>query len=288
MYIKKNAEQSMKHFEGQFAGVGPLNLYYQTWQGHKSPKANIVLIHGLGSHSDTFTSVVKALVAQGYWVYGFDLRGHGRSEGQRGYINRWSEFREDLAALLQIVLAASPNCPCFLYGHSLGATITLEYAMHYPQSVQGIILSALPIGKVGLSPVKFLIGRFLSSVWPHFTLKTGIDLSAGSRDPAAVKIRAQDPLRHTYGRARLSTEFFSTIKWLQTHITDLKVPVLMLHGSADRTVPPDGSRLYFEKISFPNKQYIEYPGAFHDLHLDWDSEQVLADVEYWLDQQLSH
>lgn len=280
-------QQTMKHWEGKFTGVGNLTLFYQAWQSNEQPKASVVLIHGLGSHSDTFESVVSAITQRGYALYALDLRGHGRSEGKRGYINRWSEFREDLTALLKIIANDLPGKPCFLYGHSLGATIALDYVIHYPQTLQGAILSALPIGKVGLSSLKFLIGRLFSAIWPSFALDTGIDLSAGSRDLTVVKTHAQDPLRHTCGRARMSTEFFSTLDWLQTHVSELQVPVLMLHGTADRTVPPDASYQYFQAISFKDKQYIEYPDAYHDLHQDLDYQDVMKDVVCWLEEHVN-
>lgn len=276
----------MNHQEGTFKGVGNLTLFYQTWQPQSLAKANLIIIHGLGSHSNTFHSVVTHLVERGYAVYSFDLRGHGRSEGKRGHINRWSEFREDLRGFLHLVTTESPNRLCFLYGHSLGATIALDYAIRLPHALNGVILSALPIGKVGLSPFKFWIGRILSSVWPSFALNTGIDLSAGSRDPVVVAAHTQDPWRHNRGRARMSTEFFDTLAWLQAHASELKVPVLMLHGSADRTIPIAPSRAYFQKITFQDKQYIEYPGAYHDLHQDLNYLQVLVDVEHWLEQRI--
>lgn len=278
----------MSHREGTFTGVGNLNLYYQTWQPSKPACANLIIVHGLGSHSDTLTPVASHFLNRGYAIYDFDLRGHGRSAGKRGYISQWSEFREDLRKFVNLVVADSPNLPCFIYGHSLGATITLDYAIRFPQEIRGIILSALPIGKVGLSPIKFFIGRILSSVWPSFSLSTGIDLSAGSRNSAIVKEHTQDPLRHTCGRARLSTEFFSTLAWLQAHVSDLQVPVLMLHGSADRTIPPGPSREYFQQIKFEDKKYIEYSGAYHDLHQDLDANVVLEDVENWLEQHIVH
>lgn len=276
----------MQHQEGTFRGVGDLKLFYQTWRPTGIVQANLVIVHGLGSHSDTFSPVVTHLVERGFAIYSFDLRGHGRSEGKRGFINQWSEFREDLRGFLHLVAADSPDCPCFIYGHSLGATITLDYAVRLPHAIQGVILSALPIGKVGLSPIKFFIGNILSSIWPSFSLSTGIDISAGSRNPTIVEAHAQDPLRHTYGRARMSSEFFSTLTWLQDHVSDLRIPVLMLHGSADRTIPSQPSYEYFQKITYPDKQYIEYPEAYHDLHLDLGYEEVLADVEHWLTQHI--
>ncbi|NJM95782.1 MAG: alpha/beta hydrolase [Acaryochloridaceae cyanobacterium CSU_5_19] len=274
----------MQYQSATFTGVSGLEIYYQSWQRAKATRGSICLAHGLGSHGDTFKTLASDLALRDYTVYSLDLRGHGRSQGKRGYIHRWSEFREDLRQLVQI--AKEPELPCFIFGHSLGATITLDYALHYPQTLQGIILSALPISKINLSPVKMALGQALSSLWPTFTLDTGLDIAASSRDPNEVAQRYADPLRHRYGRARMASEFHQTITQLQRHSLDLQVPVLFLHGTADRIVPAQGSRQFFEAITFPDKQYQEYPGAYHDLHADLDYPKMLTDLNHWLDQHL--
>ncbi|MDJ0899782.1 MAG: alpha/beta hydrolase [Xenococcus sp. MO_188.B8] len=273
------------HQEGQFVGAGGFNLYYQSWHPHSTTKAIVIIVHGLGVHSDIFENIVEFLIAHDYGVYGFDLRGHGRSPGQRGYINSWSEFREDLQALLQLVTQKESNLPLFLLGQSLGGTIALDYTLRFQAQLQGLILLS-PALKVGISPLKIKIGLILSKLLPRFALNTGIGEITSSRDPEYVKTLGQDPLRHTKGTARLATEFMQTVTWITDHPQMLQVPLLILQGGADQISLPESSRLLFEKISFADKERLEYPESYHELHNDLNYQEVLVDLGDWLEKHL--
>jgi alpha-beta hydrolase superfamily lysophospholipase len=276
----------MSHIEGTFTGAGGLNLYYQSWQPEEELRAIIAIVHGLGGHSGLFNNAVESLLPLGYAIYAFDLRGHGRSPGQRGHINSWAEFREDLYKFLTRIQERGPSCACFLWGHSLGAIIALDYALHFPKSLMGIILTAPALGKVKLPRHKLALGRMLSQVWPNFSLKVGIEKGVSSRDPNVIFTQDQDPLRHKYGSARLATEFFATEKWVESHAHDLQLPLLILHGSGDKVTPPEGSLKFFQKVTFLDKERHEYQGNYHDLQLDIDYQSVLADLENWLEKHL--
>jgi alpha-beta hydrolase superfamily lysophospholipase len=273
---------NIEHREGTFKGYRKLNLYYQSWHPQGDSQAIVILIHGLGSHSSMFSNVVQRLVSAGYAVYGLDLRGHGRSPGQRGHINTWTEFREDLAAFLNLIAAQKPNCPRFLVGHSLGSLIVLEYALRLPEILQGVVAIAPPIGQIGVSPVKLILGRTLSRILPRFTLNTGFDHATISRDPNVLATVAQDTLLHSKGSARFATEFLTTVKWIQSHGTDLRLPLLILHGGSDQIALPEGSRSFFQQIVFPDKERREYPESRHALHSDLNYQEVLNDLEDWL------
>lgn len=276
----------MKHLEGSFKGTGGLNLYYQSWYPPNRIKAIVIIIHGLGSHSTLFEDAAQYLIHQGYLVSGFDLRGHGRSLGQRGHINSWAEFREDLNIFLQLIKVQQPDYPCFLWGHSLGGAIALDYALRFPEDLQGIIVTAPAIGKVGVSPLRIAIGRMLSQVYPRFSLKLGIEHQAGSRDAKTVSTYERDSLRHEYASARLATEFLQTVNWIQNHVSHLRLPLLILHGSADRVTLPESSWEFCLQVSFPDKECYEFPGSYHDLHADINSHQVLADLGDWIERHL--
>lgn len=278
--------QEIQHLEGNFTGDGKINLYYQTWFPQWQPQAVLVLVHGLGSHSGTFKNIVQALVPQGFVVYGFDLRGHGRSPGARGHINDWSEFRQDLSCFFRFIASQQKQIPYFLLGHSLGAAIALDYALHFPDGLHGVIASALPLGKVGVPPIKLAIGQILSQVWPHFTLNTGIERTATSRDSEAIAAIACDPLRHTRGSARLATEFISKAEWLQTHAVCLQVSLLLLHGSEDRISPPEASLVFFRQVICADKERHEYAGSYHDIHDDLGYREMISDLGNWLEGHL--
>jgi alpha-beta hydrolase superfamily lysophospholipase len=293
----------MKHYQGNFRGTAGINLYYQSWHPeanlstipHKSheqlrsaaPKAIAVIIHGLGSHSGLFGNVVQHLVTAGYIVYGLDLRGHGRSQGQRGHINKWSEFRQDIKTFLKLIETREPKCPRFLLGHSLGSIVVLDYVLRYPQAIQGAIAMASPLGQVGVSPVKLTLGRTLSLVMPRFAVNVGFAGNQISRDQNVQETFTQDSLMHSQGSARLGTEYLATKAWIRSQVSNLEVPILMLHGGADEVARPEGSRAFFQQIAFPDKEYYEYPQSRHAIHRDLDYQKMLADLEDWLQRHVN-
>jgi alpha-beta hydrolase superfamily lysophospholipase len=276
----------MKHTEGKFTGAGGLELFYQAWQPDTPPRAVIPAVHGLGEHSGRYLNVVNRLAPHGYSLYGFDLRGHGRSAGQRGYINAWEEYREDVRAFLHLVSAQAPGYPLFLLGHSLGGLIALEYVLHFPERLKGMIASSPALAPPNLPPILLILSRILSRIWPTFSINTRLDASTISRDPAVVKAYVDDPLVHGLGTPRLATEAAAATEWTQAHAADLRLPLLLLYGSADKLVPPEGSCVFFEKVTFADRKRIEYPGGYHESFNDIHREQVLDDVKQWLAQHL--
>jgi alpha-beta hydrolase superfamily lysophospholipase len=256
------------------------------------------MVHGLGGHSGLFRNVVEVLAPQGYHLYAFDLRGNGRSPGRRGHINSWSELRGDVGACFDFIAQnlVAQDCvtqaqtpaplPRFILGHSVGGTVVLDYVLHYPQGLQGTIISNPILGAVGVSPIKFAIARLLSQVWPTFSLSTGVASDTGARDPAILASHFNDPLRHATGSARLATEYLATADWLQTHAVDLKVPLLMLQSGADRVALPAGSRRFFERVTLSDKTWKAYPESYHEIYDDLDHAMVLADISEWLQAHL--
>lgn len=277
------------HQEGTLQGVGGLNLYYQSWHPEGQVRAVLAIVHGLGGHSGLFGNVVQYFVPKNYAIYAFDLRGNGRSQGQRGHINHWSEFREDLRTFLQLIQTQASECPCFLLGHSFGAVIVFDYVLRFPAEasvLQGVIALSPALGPVGVPPFKLTLGRLLSRVWPQFSLSTGIDLSAASSDPAVLAAYAQDQLRHSRGSARLSTEYLDTVAWIQEHAADWRSPLLILHGGADQVALPEGGYLFFQRVTILDKERREYPGVYHEIQNDRNYQEMLTDLDNWLERHL--
>jgi alpha-beta hydrolase superfamily lysophospholipase len=278
----------MEHAEDTLEGVGGIDLYLQSWRPEGDPVAALCLVHGLGEHSGRYQNVVDYLVPRGYAVYGFDLRGHGRSPGRRGYIKSWEELRGDVGSFLRHVdrlEGATGNRPLFLMGHSFGGLIVLEFVLHNGRqapALNGVVVSAPGLSTEGFSPVLLLIARFLSRIQPALTIKTGLDSTALSRDPAVALAYQQDPLVHGVGTPRLTTESMAAIQRTFASVGSWQVPVLMFHGTADRLVPPAASRRFFDRVPIEDKQLIEYEGGFHESHNDVEYERVLADLEQWL------
>lgn len=275
-----------QHQEGSFQGANGLELYYQSWHPPDSGRVVLVIVHGHGGHSGIFTRMVEYLIDRNYIIYSFDLRGHGRSPGQRGYINSWAEYRADIAAFLQFIKTKeSALLPWFLIGQSMGGIIALDYLLKATHQLSGAILISPALG-LSVSPVKLLIGKMLSQIRPRFALNAGIDMSTGSRDRAVVAANVRDPLRHRQGTARLATELLKTIDWVNTHADQLQVPLLILHGGADKVTPLSSSQIFFQRLTVADKEMHEYPDSYHELHNDLNYLEVLADMNDWIERHL--
>lgn len=275
-----------RHREGTFQSADGLKLYYQSWHPQGSAKAVLVIVHGHGGHSGVFGRIIEYLIPRGYIICSFDLRGHGRSPGQRGYINSWGEYRADLTAFLDLVKSEQPSLPLFLLGQSMGGTIALDYVLRQLDGISGLILMSPALG-LRISPWKLVVGRVLSGILPHFALNTGLDFSTGSRDPEMVAACARDPLRHRQGTARLATELLQTIDWVNARVSEVSVPLLILHGGADLITPLDSSRVFVDHLTISDREIQEYPDSYHELQNDLDYRQVFADIERWLERHLT-
>ena len=207
----------MNHSENTFSGFKGLKLYYQCWRPEGEPRTTLAIVHGFGEHSGRYGNVVDWFVPKGYAVYAFDLRGHGRSPGPRGYVSRWAVFREDVKAFLELVHEQEPGQAVFLLGHSMGGLIVLEYALHYPEGLTGVIASGPLLAQANMSPSLVTLSKILSGVLPWLTLDTKLDATSISRDPAVVETYVNDPLVHSLGTPRLGTELTRAIEWTQAH-----------------------------------------------------------------------
>jgi alpha-beta hydrolase superfamily lysophospholipase len=278
----------MRHEEGQFLGAGGLDLFYQRWRPPGSTRAVLAIVHGIGEHSGRYRNVVERFVAGGYAVYGFDHRGHGRSPGPRGHVRRWTDYRDDLGAFVRLILGQERESAVFVWGHSMGALVALDYALHHPEGLRGAVLSAPPMEPSAASHTFLVVlARIMSCCWPSFSVRLPLDGSALSRDPSVVQAHREDPLIHTMASARWSTEALATIAWAKQHAAELRLPVLLIHGDADRISGVQGTRRLYEAITFPDKSLRTYTGGYHEPHNDVDYEQVLDDAEQWLEEHLA-
>jgi alpha-beta hydrolase superfamily lysophospholipase len=268
--------------EGWFTGAGGLSLFRRTWRPPGPRRAVLVNVHGLGDHSGLYPTLVQFFTARGVAVYAYDVRGNGRSPGQRAYVERWDQYLDDLARFIELVRKEEPDTPVFLLGNSLGGLIVLDYALRQCDGIRGVIAASPPLGRLAVPAPLMALGRVLSRVWPRFSIRTGMDLSGLARDPAVTATVLADPLFHRVGTARLSTEVTAAIARVRAGAPRFSLPLLVLHGSADRIVPPDGSRDFIARVRFHDRELREYAGAYHVLFADLDHERVLADVERWI------
>ena len=278
--------------ESSFTGAGGVQLFSQSWgaRGENSPpaKAVVALVHGIGEHSGRYVWLVEHLTASGFSVFSFDHRGHGKSPGRRGHITSWSEYRDDVSAFLENVRRLNPGLPIFIYGHSLGALIVAEFVVSKRPDVAGVILSGIPLQPTGVAkPHLVALAKIFSRILPSLLVTFGVNPDALSRDSAVSKAYEQDPLVHHRASMRWGTETLDAIDRVRSRASDIRLPLLILHGGADRVNSVAGSRELLETVSSRDKQLLVYPDGAHEPHNDLDRDKVVRDVTDWLNARLT-
>ena len=273
----------MRHSAGVFQGSDGLDLYYQSWHPEGPARAAVVIVHGWGEHSARYAHVARYFSERAYAIFGFDQRGHGHSPGRRGHVEAWAEYRRDLHNFVRATREQQPELPVFLFGHSLGGVIALDYLVHHPEGLGGAVLSASAVEPVGVAkPHLVAFGRVMSHVWSTFTVSLPLEVSALSRDPEVVQSARTDPLMHHRGSVRWGTEVLEAIAWVKAHASEVGIPTLFLHGEVDQLSLATGTRCLFDAVTHADKTLRIHPGMYHELHNDVGREHVLGHIEDWL------
>jgi len=277
--------------ESTFRGIGGLELFARRWAPIGEPRAAVAIVHGFGEHSGRYADVVEPLTRAGFAVHGFDLRGHGRSQGRRGHIDAWSDYRDDIGRYVDHVRTQeAAGAPVFLYGHSLGGAIVLEYGLHRQDGLVGVVASAPALRPKGVrSPVLEGLAAVMSRIRPTFSLDVPLENDALSRDPERLAAVRADPLCHRRLTARAMVETLDALAWTEAHAGGWRLPLLIFHGTADRVIDPAGTIAFAEAARAGGATDVElhlYEGVYHEAHNDLDAAAVEADVVAWLDRHL--
>lgn len=249
--------------------------------GDSGLRGRIVIVHGYAEHKGRYGHVVAALLDAGYECLLFDLRGHGRSDGPRGHVVRFADYRNDLAQIIETAPVA--RAPLIILGHSLGGLIALDFAEHRPGIATAVATSSpflAPAFSV-LTNAAWLAGYLL----PAVKVKNRLDPSWLSHDPKVVDAYRRDPL------------VFDTLTlgwWREVHQAQvetfarahaLEVPLLLMLGDADRIADPHRSRAFFQNVPTAAKRLAVYAGFFHEVLNELDRQRVIADLLAWLDDR---
>jgi acylglycerol lipase len=273
----------MRHTAGNFASQKGFKLFHQCWLPDGDPKAVLLVAPGLAEHSGRYGNLVDYFVPRGYGVCGLDHRGPGRSEGLRCYIDSFLEYVDDLKSFCEIIRTEYEDKKSFLVGHSMGATIATAFAVRYQDEITGLILSGVTLeAGSSVSAGMKLAARVLSLLVPTMGVSV-IDASTISRDQAVVDAYVNDPLVYRGKiRARLGAELLKTIDELHSQVAEITLPILIMHGTADRLSDPEGSRVLYERVGSRDKTLKLYEGFYHEIFNEPEHRQVMADVEAWL------
>lgn len=271
------------HTQGNFTLDGGMDIYWQAWQPEGEPRAVVALSHGLGEHSGRYGHVAAALNAGGYSLYALDLPGHGKSGGRRGHVSAYTGLLDALGRLVARAQDDHPDKRAFLYGHSLGGQIVLNYALRRPAGLGGVIASG-PWLRLPFTPPawKSALGRWLNGLAPALALNNELDRSGLSRDAAVVAAYNADPLVHDRISVRLYNEGTAAAAYALAHAAELRLPVLLLHGGADRLTDPGGTQLFYERAGSADKTFRRYEDWYHEIHNEPGQAEVFKEITDWL------
>lgn len=251
-----------------------------------SVKGVIGIVHGMGEHTDLYLHVAEMFNAHGYAVLMFDQRGHGRTRGQRGHTPSYEHLLEGIDHLLHEAELRYPGAPQFLYGHSMGGNLTLNYLLRRKPALQGAIVSG-PWLKLAFEPptAMLAVARVLESIYPRFSNHRPMKPHNLTSDPEMLRRIQEDTERHGYITAKY---FFGVVRagnWALQHASELSVPLLLMHGGDDKVTSIKASKQFAEQAD-KQCEFREWPQFKHELHNEQNRTNVFAAMVEWLDQHL--
>ncbi|HEY7290147.1 MAG TPA: lysophospholipase [Vicinamibacterales bacterium] len=283
MNTQQSADISMR--EETIQGAAGLNLFTRSWRPAGAPRGVAVLVHGFNSHSGYYFWVAGQLAASGLAVYALDLRGRGKSDGERFYVEKMTDYVRDVEALMAVVKSRDAGLPIFLLGHSAGGVVSCLYTLEHQRELAGLICESFAF-QVPAPDFALAVLKGLSHVAPHAHVLR-LKNEDFSRDPKVVEAMNSDPLiAHEVQPTLTVAEMVRADERLKKEFPQITLPVLILHGTLDKATKPSGSQLFFDTAGSTDKTLKLYDGHFHDLLNDLGKEQVMADVSDWIRARL--
>jgi acylglycerol lipase len=266
-------------------GVSGLNIFFRSWRPVATPHGVVVIVPGFNAHSGYYEWVAEQLVADGLAVYAVDLRGRGKSDGERFYVDTFEDYVHDVEAVTSTVKLREPGLPMFLLGHSAGGVVACLYTLDHQPELAGLICESfaheLPAPDFALA-----VFKGLSHVAPHAHV-LHLPNERFSRDPKVVEAMNNDPLiAHETQPTQTMAAMVRADERLKKEFHLITLPVLILHGTLDKNTKPSGSQHFYDLVGSTDKALKLYEGGFHDLLNDTDKDLVFSDIKNWIDGRL--
>lgn len=271
--------------EATFESAGGIEIFYRTWQPAGEARAVVVICHGVNSHGGQHAWAAEQLVASGDAVLALDLRGRGRSQGERFYVEDVADYVADVAGTIAIAKARFPGLKVFLLGHSAGGVVSATYVLDHQSEIDGFICESfafqVPAPGFALAAIKGL---------SHIAPRLGVLKLRNedfSRDPAKVAELNADP--YTQEETQPAATVAALVRAderLREEFPTVTLPVLIMHGTADKATVCRGSEFFYETAGSADKTLKLYKDHYHDLLADLGKEEVMGDIKAWLEARL--
>jgi len=265
-----------------------LDLRTYRWPAVGAERAHLLLVHGIAEHAGRYPHVGSRLASAGIATHSFDLRGFGGSGGQRAYVDRWSQYHDDVEHRLAAVRSEADGLPVVLYGHSMGGLIALGYVLaDPPRPMPDLLVLSAPAVDAVVPAWKRRLADILAGTVPRFTVANTFPKGALSSDPAVESAYLADPLAVHRTTARLGVALFreqDRVKSVLARGGPLPVTTYVLHGADDPIVPEWASRTLEGRANVTRRVY---QGLHHETHNEPSGEAVIDDTIAWIVRQAS-
>jgi alpha-beta hydrolase superfamily lysophospholipase len=261
-------------------------IFFQKWLPQQGAKGIIALVHGLGEHSGRYAHVAAFFTSQGFGLIAVDTYGHGQTTGKRGHADSMEAYMEQISRLLELAKQTVPDKPVFLYGHSMGGALVLNYLFRYKPAINGVIATA-PAVRPGFKLPKplLIIGKIARAVFPSFTQANSLDLENLSHDREVIEKYKADPLVHNQVSGMVGISLIEWGEWLLQNARQSPSPLLLMHGTQDKLTSYEASKLLASQLS-GDVTFKSYENLFHEIHNEFEKQSILNDMLAWIKTHL--
>jgi len=242
----------------------------------------------MGEYSRRYEkTVVPSLLQDACSVISYDQFGHGRSDFKKGDHPGYKYLLDSIDQMISKAALLFPSIPIFLYGHSMGGNLVINYALRRKHELTGVIATS-PFLRLAFDPPawKMLFGRLIRKVYPSLTMSNELDIRALSKDPVEIEAYKNDPLIHDRISPRYSLDFIKSGAWALTHASSLKTAMLLIHGSEDRITSSLASKEFADHAG-SLATYIAVKDGYHELHHDFEKQEVLDSICLWINKRIT-
>ncbi|MEM9339570.1 MAG: lysophospholipase [Bacteroidota bacterium] len=276
----------MKEKEGKYiVSSDGFQLNYSINEA-ESPIAMVCVFHGFGEHLGRYERLVSYLNTRQISCLSMDFRGHGRSQGKRGHLPSIQQMLDDMEEALKLARVTELEVPLFLFGHSLGGCMVLNYALRKPvMELSGFIASS-PWLTLAFDPPgwKVKLAKPMSKLWPKLSQPANIDHYALAKNPEMVKTYEDDPLVHNQMTARFFVEVTEAGMYVKEKISELELEGLVYHGTSDRITDFSTTKEISSRSG--RIQFRELTDFYHDLHSNLGHESVFQLTSEWISNRV--